>query len=141
MVFELVIGAFANPGRTLRENQNLGPPESLAGSVWLGAGLTLTTLVLLGVFVARMGGTARAAALVAVPVLPVATLAAVWLEGSLFPHFYWYFMVPGGWVTYYVWVLLLYAFPVEVPVAALIAAGSASVFRRLRGNEPRQAEK
>lgn len=102
--------------------------------------------MLSGLFVARGGGSAKAAALVAVPVLPVAFVASRVLEGALLPHFYWYFIPVGGWAAYYIWEIGLIASPVLAAIAALIAGGTAFVFRRRRrqarqnGGQPAPAD-
>src|SRR4051812_32350175 len=100
IVFAIAVDVLANRGASLAENQNASGPESLAGSVWLGTGLTLAVLVWLGAFVARTGGGLGSAALAAFFVLPVTNLAAGLLVGAIFPSFYWYFLMPGGWAAY-----------------------------------------
>ncbi len=93
----------------------------------------MAVLVLLGLSVARVGGSPGVAALVAAPVLPVASVVAAMLQGALFPQFYWYFLIPGGWAAYYAWGFVVVAFIVEVPVAALIAGSPRSSFAACAG--------
>src|SRR4051812_18840970 len=43
--FAIAVNVLANPRTTLPENQNAAGPEALAGSVWLGAALTVAVLL------------------------------------------------------------------------------------------------